>query len=96
MHHVAAVGDATVITCHPMDIEGHRGEANVDRPATSSEILANAAPANAGDNRIRRGLVPNLSAQTAARNGHFFRPIISLREHYEVKQPGGGPNGWSP
>jgi hypothetical protein len=52
MHHVAAVGDATVITCHPVDSERRRGEADVDRPATSSEILANAAPANAGDNWI--------------------------------------------
>ena len=52
MHHVAAVGDAAVITCHPVNSEGRRGEANVDRPATSSEILADAAPANAGEKWI--------------------------------------------
>jgi len=52
MHHVAAVGDAAVVTRHPVDSEGRRGEANVDRPATSSEILANAAPAYAGDNWV--------------------------------------------
>jgi hypothetical protein len=52
MHHVAAVGDATVITSHPVDSEGRSGEANVDRPATSAEILANTAPANSGDDWI--------------------------------------------
>ena len=36
MHHVAAVGDATVITRSSVDGEGRRGKADVDRAATSS------------------------------------------------------------
>ena len=36
VHHVAAVGDATVITRSSLDSEGRRGKADVDRAATSS------------------------------------------------------------
>src|SRR5580704_17225130 len=74
MHHVAAVGDATIIARRSVDSEGLRGEADVDRAATRSEILTNAAPAQARDDWFRCGFVSDLSAQTATRNCHVPPP----------------------
>ena len=74
VHHVAAVGDATIIARRSVDGEGRRGEADVDRTATRSEILTNAAPAQTRDDWFRRGFVSDLSAQTATRNCHVPPP----------------------
>jgi hypothetical protein len=72
--HVAAVGNTTVISRRTTHGEGRRGKADIDCATTRSEILADAAPAYTSDYRIRRGLVADLSAQTATGNCHAHAP----------------------
>ena len=74
VHHVAAVGDATVSTRGSLDGEGCRGEADVDCAATRPEVLTDAAPAYPRDNGFRRRFVADLLAQTATRNRHCIAP----------------------
>src|SRR5471032_1144156 len=49
MHDVAAVGDIRIVTSYPVDGEILGFEASIDRTAPSAQVLAQAAPANAGN-----------------------------------------------
>src|SRR5262245_27088410 len=72
VHLVAAVGDALIVAEFPLDLDLIRREEDVDRSAAGTDFLAQPAPTNPRDDRLRRDLVAHRPAQTSAGGGHVI------------------------
>ena len=82
MHHVAAVGDASVATQLSYDGNGRAGEADIHGAVPRREVLTYPAPAHACNQGFGRASIAHRPTQTTAMNVHhllsWFRELTPV------------------